>query len=84
VTGAFLFRYSGKHIFRIYTESPSLFFQKSKYGDEIFTFKRNKKTNDTFDGVKLKLWVKSERTSPVFYENPLDTGIPKIVYYILL
>ena len=49
-----------------------------------FTFKRNKKTNDTFDGVKLKLWVKSERTSPVFYENPLDTGIPKIVYYILL
>ena len=28
--------------------------------------------------------VKLERTSPVFYGNPLDTGIPKIVYYILL
>ena len=49
-----------------------------------FNFKQKKKTNDTFVGVKLKLWVKSERTPSVFYENPLDTGIPKIVYYILL
>ena len=59
-TGAFLFRYSGKHIFLEFTQNRLLCFFKSQNMVMKFTFKRKKKTNDTFDGVKL------ERTPSVF------------------
>ena len=69
MTGAFLFRYSGKHIFLEFTQNRLLCFFKSQNMVMKFTFKRKKKNKRHIWRGKIKIVGKIREDSFCFYEN---------------